>query len=378
MLLRGFVSMDWQHFIEFLKWLGFNLGLIAGAMLAAFLAHALLVFILLRLAKRTKNAHDELIIRRCASPTRWIAMIAAVWLVLLMTSLPPGVTAFLQHLVSVALILLTAWLLIRILRAGREVLLARYNMAVADNLHARAVHTQMAVIERILIAVIIVIAFGCCLMTFDGVRQLGVSLLASAGIVGVILGLAAQKVIGTLFAGLQMAITQPIRIEDVVIVEGEWGIIEEITLTYVVVRIWDLRRLVVPTTYFMEKPFQNWTRISADILGTVFLYVDASAPVEPIREELQRLLKDSPLWDGKVCGLQVTNVTDRTMELRALMSAANASIAWDLRCHIRERLLDFVKSKFPGALPRVRIQQLAGAAPVGAPQTPDAPAPGGS
>jgi small-conductance mechanosensitive channel len=353
--------MDMQRLLEFLKWLGYNLGLVAGAMLAAFLAHAIFVFLLLRLCKRTANTRDELIVKRCAAPTRWIAMTAAVWLILELTTFNPALTAFLRHLLSVSLILLTAWLLIRIVHVARDVLLSRYKIDVADNLHARAVHTQMRVLERILIAAIVVIAFGCTLMTFDGVRQLGVSLLASAGIIGVIMGLAAQKVLGTLLAGLQMAITQPIRLDDVVIVEGEWGVIEEITLTYVVVRIWDLRRLVVPMTYFMDKPFQNWTRASAEILGTVFLYVDAATPVEPLRLELHRLLKASPLWDGKVWGLQVTNLTDRTMEIRALMSAANAPAAWDLRCHIRERLLDFVKTRYPAALPRLRVERVMGA-----------------
>jgi small-conductance mechanosensitive channel len=349
--------MDWQQLLVFFKWLGLNLGLLAGALLLVLLAHFILVQILVRVAKRTTTHFDEVAIIRCAPPTRWISGVAALWLALDLTTFGPGLEAFLRHLVSVALIIMIAWLLVRFFRVARDIFLSRYKVSVADNLHARAVHTQIRVLERIFIAIIIVIAFGCILMTFDGVKQLGTSLLASAGIVGIILGLAAQKVIGTLFAGFQLAITQPIRIDDVVIVEGEWGVIEEITLTYIVVRIWDLRRLVVPVSYFMEKPFQNWTRVSADLLGTVFIPVDPATPVEPIREELHRLLKESPLWDGKAWGLQVTNVSDRTMELRALMSAANASAAWDLRCEIRERLLAFVKSQYPSALPRLRIEE---------------------
>jgi small-conductance mechanosensitive channel len=194
------------------------------------------------------------------------------------------------------------------------------------------------------------------LMTFDRVRQLGTTILASAGVVGIVVGMAAQRTIATFIAGLQIAITQPIRVDDVVIVENEWGRIEEITLTYVVVRIWDLRRLIVPITYFIESPFQNWTRTSADILGTVFVYADYTMPIDVLRDELQNILKKSEHWDGKVCVLQVTNASDRTMELRALMSAADASTAWTLRCEVREKLIDFIRREYPKSLPKVRAE----------------------
>jgi small-conductance mechanosensitive channel len=192
------------------------------------------------------------------------------------------------------------------------------------------------------------------LMTFDRIRHVGVSILASAGMIGIILGFAAQRSIATLFAGLQIALTQPIRIDDAVIVEGEWGRVEEITLTYVVIKIWDLRRLVVPVTYFLEKPFQNWTRVSANLLGTVFLYVDYSVPVDEVRRELQAILKVSALWDGQVGGVQVTNSSERTLELRLLMSAADSSKIFDLRCEVREKVLAFLQQNHPGSLPRVR------------------------
>jgi small-conductance mechanosensitive channel len=201
-----------------------------------------------------------------------------------------------------------------------------------------------------------ILAFGTMLMTFEKVRQLGTTILASAGVLGIVVGMAAQRTIATFIAGIQIAITQPIRVDDVVIVENEWGRIEEITLTYVVVRIWDLRRLIVPITYFIEKPFQNWTRISADILGTVFIYTDYTVPVDAIREQLQKILNESEHWDKKVCVLQVTSATDRTMELRALMSAADASMAWTLRCEVREKLLEFIKAEYPQALPRLRTE----------------------
>jgi small-conductance mechanosensitive channel len=192
------------------------------------------------------------------------------------------------------------------------------------------------------------------LMTFEKVRQLGTTILASAGIIGIIFGIAAQRTIGTFIAGLQIAFTQPIRIDDVVIVENEWGRIEEITLTYVVVRIWDLRRLIVPITYFIEKPFQNWTRVTADILGAVYIHVDYTVPVEAVRAELQKILKEAQLWDGKVCVLQVTNTSEQAIELRALMSAADASTAWSLRCYVREKLVEFIQKNYPDSLPKLR------------------------
>ena len=341
--------------LEILTWLAVNAGLIILIATAAFVGHFLVFRILLRLCARTQSPFDELLVSRCQSPTRWIVIGAAFWFALDMTTIPAGVTTALRRLDSVVVMVLTVWLLIRILRVGCRAFLNRYSVSVADNLQARAMHTQVRVLERVITAVIIVVGFGCILMTFDGVRQLGVSLLASAGIAGIILGLAAQRALGTLLAGLQLAITQPIRIEDVVIVEGEWGVVEEITLTYVVVRIWDLRRLVVPITYFMEKPFQNWTRKSADILGTVFLQADFSTNVSRVREELHRLLGESPEWDGKVWGLQVTGTGDRGIELRALMGARNAGDAWNLRCRIREGLLDFMNSRQPGAIPKARV-----------------------
>jgi small-conductance mechanosensitive channel len=193
-------------------------------------------------------------------------------------------------------------------------------------------------------------------MTFERVRQLGAGLLASAGVAGIVLGFAAQKSLATILAGIQIALTQPIRVEDVVIVEGEWGTIEEITLTYVVVRIWDMRRLIVPIHYFIEKPFQNWTRVSADILGTVNLYLDYSVPVEALREEFKRILDASDYWDGETWGVQVTDSTDKTMTVRPLMSAKNSGDAWNLRCEVREKLIAFVRENYPDALPRIRAE----------------------
>jgi small-conductance mechanosensitive channel len=199
-----------------------------------------------------------------------------------------------------------------------------------------------------------VFALASMLMVFESARQFGASILASAGIAGIIVGFAAQQSIATLLAGFQIAMTQPIRVDDVVIVENEWGRIEEITLTYVVVRIWDLRRLVLPITYFIERPFQNWTRSSADILGTVFLHADYSVPLDALRAELTRILAASPYWDGKVNVLQVTDAKEHTLEIRALASAADASLAWDLRCEVREKLIEFLQRHHPESLPQLR------------------------
>jgi small-conductance mechanosensitive channel len=210
--------------------------------------------------------------------------------------------------------------------------------------------------QRILAASIVVITVCLIFMSIPSIRQIGITLFASAGIAGIVAGLAARPALTNLIAGVQLALTQPIRIDDVVIVEGEWGWIEEIRMTFVVVRVWDLRRLVVPLSYFMEKPFQNWTRTKADILGTVFLYVDYAVPVQRVREELHRILKADDLWDGEVWGLQVTNATESAIELRALMGARNSEDAWNLRCHVREQLIGFLHREHPESLPRLRAE----------------------
>ncbi len=260
-----------------------------------------------------------------------------------------------EDMTSILIILTTAWISINFIQIIRILLLHRYDLNLKDNLHARKVYTQFKILERIVIFVIIFLAIAFSLMTFDSIRKIGLSLFASAGVAGIILGLAAQSMIGTILAGFQIAITQPIRIEDVVIVEGEWGWIEEITLTYVVVRIWDKRRLVVPTTYFIQKPFQNWTRTSAEILGTVFLYTDYTMNVDAVRTEFERLLKASGKWDGQVGNVQVTDTNAHTMEIRMLMSAVDSPTAWDLRVYVRENILAWMQKNHPEKLPATRV-----------------------
>jgi small-conductance mechanosensitive channel len=262
---------------------------------------------------------------------------------------------YVNHLVNLLIIFSVTWLLIRIIVLGRKSILRKYDSSSKDNLKARKMQTQFIVIERIIIAVVIIISISIALMTFEGIRKIGVSLFASAGVAGIILGFAAQKLLGNVLAGFQIAIAQPIRLDDVVIVEGEWGWIEEITITYVVVRIWDKRRLVIPTTYFIEKPFQNWTRESAEILGTVFIYTDYTVPFDKLREELTRILQSDPNWDGKTNVLQVTNATEKTVEVRALMSSHDSPSAWDLRVNVREKLIGYLQRNYPDSLPRTRL-----------------------
>ena len=262
----------------------------------------------------------------------------------------------LSHVSTLLFILSITWILIVILKAFKRNILLKYDMSASDNVHARKVYTQFTVLERVLMFLIILFAVSIALMSFDSIRSIGVSMLTSAGIAGIIIGFAAQKALGTLMAGIQIAFTQPIRLDDVVVVEGEWGRIEEIYLTYVVVKIWDKRRLVLPTTYFIEQPFQNWTRNSSDILGTVFIYTDYNVPFDALREELTRILKNTDLWDGEVNVLQVTDTNNEMVETRALMSAIDSPTAWDLRVHVREKLVIFIQENYPHSLPRTRVE----------------------
>lgn len=257
---------------------------------------------------------------------------------------------------SIIIIIAITWTLIISLKIAKKRYLLNYDINSADNLQARKLFTQFNVLERIVIFIIIVLAIAIILMLFDGVRRVGISVFASAGILGIIIGFAAQKAIGTLLAGLQIAIAQPIRLDDVLVVEGEWGWVEEIALTFVVLRLWDKRRLVLPTTYFIEKPFQNWTRENSEILGTVYIYTDYNIPFDELRTELTRLLESTKLWDKKVNVLQVTDSKQNYIELRALMSARNSPEAWDLRVYIREKLITFIQQNYPESLPKSRIK----------------------
>ncbi|MEW6220926.1 MAG: mechanosensitive ion channel domain-containing protein [Thermodesulfobacteriota bacterium] len=331
-----------------------SLLLLLVAVLAGLIVFRLTFRLVRRLNARAAHPLGEAILKHGSGPLRLLLPLACILFVSPSLWLPAPLKAVLRHLFSLAFIAGCAWLFTNTVLVLRDLILARFVLTAGDNLRARTVHTQVNVFTKILLVLIALFAVASMLMTFDKVRQVGVSILASAGVVGIIVGFAAQRSIAALLAGIQIAITQPIRLDDVVVVEGEWGRVEEITLTYVVIRLWDLRRLVVPISQFLERPFQNWTRVSADLLGSVFLYADYTVPVQAVREELLRILKKSPGWDGKTWALQVTSATERTVELRALMSAADAATAWDLRCAVREELLRFLQEQYPECLPRVR------------------------
>ncbi len=307
-------------------------------------------------AENSERVWDAVFAAVAGKALRLLVPMVAVILGLPLLPVGEALAVFFRNSVSVLIVLAVSWILYGIVRAFEETVTKNFRVDVSDNLRARKLHTQVIVLRKVAVVAIAIFATASILMVFESMRQFGTSILASAGIAGIIIGFAAQRSLGTLFAGFQIAITQPIRLDDVVIVEGEWGRIEEITLTYVVVRIWDLRRLVLPIQYFIESPFQNWTRTSADILGTVFLHADYTIPVNALREELDRLLKNHPKWDGKVKGIQVTEARQQTLEIRLLMSAVDASHAWDLRCDIREKMVDFIRREYPESLPRFRAE----------------------
>lgn len=331
-------------------------GLIGIVIAAILFGHFLLFRVLEGMARRTARKLDDSLIRHLKSPARWLFLVIGARLMLDLLGLSDDQLRFGMHILGIAMIGVVSWLLIRITGVIEEYVESQFNVDVRDNLRARSIHTQMRVMKRIVVVIVAIIALSCILMTFDKVRQLGASMLTSAGIAGLVVGIAAQKTLATFIAGLQIAFTQPIRIDDVVIVENEYGRVEEITLTYVVVRVWDQRRLIIPITYFIERPFQNWTRVSAELLGTVLLYVDYTIPLEPLRTRLHEIVESSSHWDRRVCALQITNATDRTMELRALVSAADSSSAWELRCLVREQLLMYIQEHYPSALPHLRAE----------------------
>lgn len=319
----------------------------------ALLLHRLLIR-LLRRVSRTYGSLEASLVRRGRRPFRLVLVIAALLLAVPLLPVPAGARAVAGHVLLIGLILALAWLVIGLSAVSEFFVQERYRTDIPDNLRARRIRTKVQLLRRIVTAAVSILALAFILMTFPAVRQVGVSLFASAGILGIIIGIAARPTLSNLIAGLQVALSEPIRLDDVVIVEGEWGWVEEIRMTYVVVRLWDLRRLVVPLSYFIDNPFQNWTRRTAEVLGTVYLHADYRVPVDALREELGRILQETHLWDGKVFNLQVTGATDRTVELRALMSAPDAPTAWNLRCHVRERLLAYLQREHPECLPRVR------------------------
>jgi small-conductance mechanosensitive channel len=329
---------------------------LVGAILIALAIHAVLFFILNRLARRKGDVFVNSVVRHAQKPSRWILPLLTLMVALPAARFSESTLTPIERAIGLGLIAATAWLGILISQITSDLISARYRIDLPDNLSARRVQTQIEVLHRIVVATIVVVALSVMLMTFPTIKHIGMSLLASAGLAGLIVGMAMKSTLSSLIAGIQIAFTQPIRIEDAVVVEGEWGWIEEIGTTYVVVRIWDLRRLVLPLSYFIEHPFQNWTRSSADLLGNVLIYVDYTVPVEEVRAELRRIVESTNLWKGKVCVLQVTDASEHTLQLRALLDARDSGAAWDLRCYVREKLIQFLQEKHPNSLPRVRAE----------------------
>jgi len=305
-------------------------------------------------ADRTGSVIGKVIIPIAGHTLRLAVPLLGVILLLPLLRLPDNWTWAIDKGFSILLIVVFSVLIVRGVNAVQTALMSRHRLDAPDNLSARKIFTQVSVIRKIIVSAVVIIATGSILMMFDPVRQFGTSILASAGIAGIVIGFAAQKTLGNVLAGIQIALTQPLLIDDIVTVEGEFGQIEEITLTYVTVRTWDLRRLIVPITQLVEKPFQNWSRVSTELLGTVILYLDYQAPMGELRKELKRLVENHPKWDKRVCGLQVTDTKESTIEVRALISGSDPGKLGDLRCDVREGLIQFLVRHYPESLPKTR------------------------
>ncbi len=327
-----------------------------GAVIAFLAVYWIVLFVLQKFGKDARYLLPKGTMKKLALPFFLIFMSIVLRMQSFRALLGLEEEGFVFKKASTLLFIFSAtWLILVILKVVKEIVVGQYNVDAVDNLKARKIYTQFTILERIVIFIVIVLAIGLALMTIDEIREIGISIFASAGVAGIIIGFSAQKLIGTILAGIQIAIAQPIKLDDVVIVEGEWGRIEEITLTYVVVAIWDKRRLIVPTTYFIEKPFQNWTKTSSDLLGTVFLHIDYRVPFDALRKELTRILENTPLWDRKANNIQVTDSKAGFVEVRAMVSARDASDAWDLRVLVREKLITFLQKNYPDSIAHSRV-----------------------
>lgn len=356
---------DWSIWLQSVlpDWV-VSLMIFASAIALALMLHRIAFGIVTRLV----SAYDlfwRSLVSRTESLTRFAAVIIAMAVAASVAPLTyPGLV---QQILLVCFIILMGWLVKSALHIWTTVYLRRFKLDAEDNLLARKHVTQTRILRRVGDTLIVVVSLAAVLMSFDEVRQYGVSLLASAGVAGIVVGLALQPVLKNIFAGIQLAVTQPIRIDDALLVEGEWGRVEEITSTYVVVRLWDWRKLILPLSYFIEKPFQNWTRDNAALIGTVMIYLDYSTPIEAMRHKVEEIVRGSRLWDGRVVNLQVTDFRQTTMEVRILMSATNSSNAFDLRCDVREKLMAWLQAEYPTALPRLRADSGLATRQAGAP-----------
>jgi small-conductance mechanosensitive channel len=328
--------------------------LVIGGIVIALIANAAIVHIL-RNTLGVRHPRTRSLLTRSKGPLRLALIVLALSLVVRIAPIGDRASTVFGNILNVAFIALLGWTAITAVQIASQVYLRQFKLDAEDNLLARKHVTQVGILKRAADILIVVMTIATAMMSFEQVRQYGVSLFASAGVAGLAIGLAARPLLSNLIAGVQIAMAQPIRLDDVVFLEGEYGTIEEITTTYVVIKLWDWRRMVVPLSYFIEKPFQNWTRETSALIGSVFLYVDYTVPVEKLREKLMEVARASPLWDGRVVVLQVSDATkDNTVELRALLSARSAPAAWDLRCEVREKLIAYLQEEYPRALPRTR------------------------
>ncbi len=335
-----------------------GVGVLVIAAIVALIVHRI-IFMVFRRAFGERHPLLRSILRRASGPLKFALVAFALAAALQSTPFSPAVSETFGRILLIAFIVLAGWIAHIAMETASSLYLRRFQLESEDNLLARKHETQVRILKRAAHTLIVVVTVSAVLMTFEPVRQYGVSLFASAGVAGLVVGLAARPVLSNLLAGIQIATTQPIRIDDQVVVDNESGRIEEITSTYVVIRLWDLRRMIVPLSYFIEKPFQNWTRESTNLIGTVLLHVDYTAPVERIRAKVLEIVKASKLWDGQVAKLQVTDAKESSIELRVLASARSAGDAFELRCEIREKLIDFLQRECPTALPRTRQEAAA-------------------
>jgi len=326
----------------------------------AILIGLIIKFIIRALLNLYKNKSDYSLFRSiitCIGPTlNHFGPLLVLNLLFPLMEMNGRIYGFFSRVAEIALIISFAVLLMSSIKVFEDYVVHTYDLNKEDNLKERKIRTQLKFIRQVVVTLIIFVTIAFILLSFDNVRKIGAGLLTGVGIGGIIIGFAAQKSLSNFLAGFQIAFTQLIRIDDVFVVEGEWGRVEDITLTYVVLNIWDQRRLILPINYFIEKPFQNWTRTTSEILGTVFLYMDYTVPIDALRTEFDRLLTQTKLWDKRVKKIQVTDSKEHTMELRILVSARNSSDAFDLRCFIRESLIKFIRDNYPESLPNNRIR----------------------
>lgn len=337
---------------------GWNLMIVGSSLILGLLIQLILSVFIKRKVANSETSSEysffQSILRRLGTPLNVFLPLFLFNVFLPTMRMPTVVMHKLSKGVEILLIISFAWILVRCIKVVQDYVLYRFDTKKTDNLRERKIRTQLQFVRRFLVGLIMILTVAAILLSFSSLRKVGAGLLTGVGLGGIIVGFAAQKSIGNLLAGFQIAFTQPIRIDDVIVAEGEWGTIEEITLTYVVVKLWDERRLVLPINYFIEKPFQNWTRSSSELLGAVILFTDYNLPVDPIRTELTRLLKESKYWDGRVSVVHVTDATENTVQIRALMSSRNAGDLFELRCYVRENLIKFINDNLGGSLPKNR------------------------